>query len=123
MRDVVVWNRKTGELGLKRYLDNKGFKDKNWGDGTEEWGSNYAVFILDPVLFTWESKNRVQSSTDWRPLPKTDPRVQFMALFQAIDGADWLHTGFAEDEGIVVEEARIENPHEVFRLIKEIFEA
>lgn len=121
MKDKIMYNRKTGQLGLKRHIGKKGQKDKNWGDGTEEWGSNYAVFILDPVLFTWDPRNRENSNTDWRELPQSDPRVQFMTLFHAIDSADWFFSGFEEDEAIVVEEAYIQNKHAVFKQIRDIF--
>lgn len=122
MKDRVVYNGKTGELGLQRCLGEAGFKDKGWGDGLKEWDSNYAVFLLDPVDFTWDIRKRVQSTTDWRELPDSDPRVQFLSLFEVIESADWYY-GIAGDEDAEVEEASIENTHEVFRLIRKIFEA
>lgn len=122
MLDRVVFNRKTGQLGLQKCLGEAGFKDKEWGDGTKPWNSNYAVFILDPINFTWNYKNREYATTDWTPLPKNDPRVQFMALLDAIESADWYYGIASIDENAKVDEAYIENPHEVFRRIKKIFE-
>lgn len=121
MDKQVMYNRKTGELGLRMCLGERGFKDKNWGDGTEEWNSNYAIFPMDPVMFTWDSKNRVHTTTDWIRLPETDPRVQYVTLFDVIEGglADWKYDTSHED--CIVEYAHIENPHEVFQLIRKIF--
>ena len=122
MNNEVMYNHKTGELGLKVCLGDSGFKDTRWGDGTKEWNSNYALFPMDPVEFTWDWRNRVHTSNDWRKLPKTDPRVQYVALFDVIQGglADWSYE--LSDEDVTVEDASIENPHEVFRLIRKIFQ-
>lgn len=117
----IMFNAKTGQLGLRRNLGDAGFKDKGWGDGTKEWNSNYAVFPLDPVDFTWDWKNRLHSTADWRTLPDSDPRVQYMTLFDIIETADW-HYGIAGgDDNCEVDEAYIENTHEVFRRIRKLF--
>ncbi len=88
-------------------------------------GGNYVIDLLDPVNFSRiETVASSGPTYNWYSLPKTDPRVQYMKLFDIIEGgiADWEYNGHHDGvDGIVVEEAIIENPHEVFELIRKIF--
>lgn len=117
MKDQLCYNKKTGQLGLKRYLGSI----KGKGNWPQEWGSNYAVIPVDPVTFKEIQEQWQQTSTDWNQLPADDPRVQYVALFKAIYDADWYHGGYSDGDDIVVDEAIIENEHEVFNRIRKIF--
>ncbi len=121
MNDSLVFNRKTGQLGLRKHLGDEGFKDKRWGDGTQEWGCNFAVFLMDPITFEWDYQNRERSGIEWTTLPKGDPRVQYVELFDTIYGAKWYHSFIGGDDNTEINEYYIENPHEVFLKIKKIF--
>jgi hypothetical protein len=121
MKDTVVFNRKTGQIGLKKCLGDDGFKDKGWGDHDKEWGSNYAVFPMDPITFDWSYQVREQATTDWKPLPNDDPRVQFVELFETIYGADWYHSFIGGDDNTEIDEYYIQNEHRVFQQIRKIF--
>ena len=82
------------------------------------------VDLLDPVNFSRTETVPTSGSTyNWHNLPKTDPRVQYIALFDIIEGgiADWYYSGYSEGDGICVDEAFIENAHQVFELIRKIF--
>ena len=121
MNDTLVFNRKTGQIGLKKCLGDAGFKDKGWGDGTKEWGSNYAIFPMDPITFDWSYQNRESVGRDWLALPKDDPRVQFVSFFNAIYDAKWHYSFVSADDNTEIDEFRIENEHEVFLKIRKIF--
>ena len=84
---------------------------------------NYVVDILDPVSYKHLQTVRGfgTSDYDWHPLPKTDPRYQFLNLLDIIEGAEWYHGVVSSDEDAHVEEAYIENPYEVFELIRKLF--
>lgn len=123
MNDYLVFNRKTGRIGLKKDLGDAGFKDTKWGDGTKEWGSNYAIFPMDPITFDWKYQDREPVGKDWVTLPKGDPRVQFVELFDTIYGAKWYHGFTGGDDNTEVDEYYIENPHEIFLKIRRIFGA
>lgn len=113
MRHSVVFDRKRGLLGMKRTANKNEEK---------EFGANYVVDVLDPISFK-KSKTVVHIGPDydWHTLPREDPRVQFIKLFDVIASANWDYSGYSEDDGIVVEEAFIENEHEVFEQVREIF--
>lgn len=82
--------------------------------------------VLDPINFNEIETVRGfgEKEHDWYPLPRDDPRVQFWTLFEIIEGgdADWYYNGYHENDGICVEEAFIENKHEVFEQVRKIFE-
>ena len=112
MRKQVIFDRKTGVVGIKRLATKKEEK---------EFGGNYVVDILDPINFhTTKTVQLVSPDYDWLALPKEDPRVRFIKLFDAIYGADWY---YGIPEHCEVDEAYIENPHDVFEQIRKIFEA
>lgn len=111
----VVFDRKSGVLGYRRLATKAEEK---------EMGCNYVIDLLDPVNFKRiETVASSGPTYNWHELPKTDPRVQYMALFDVIEGgiADWYYSGYSEGDGICVDEAFIENAHEVFERIRKIF--
>ncbi len=120
MKDILYFNIKTGQLGLKRYLGSI----KGKGNWPQEWGSNHAIIPVDPVTFkeTHNTEHWQQVSSDWKQLSKNDPRVQYVALFKIVYDADWSHTGYSDGDDIVVDEAFIENEHDTFESIRRIFE-
>jgi hypothetical protein len=113
----VVFCRKTGLIGVKRTA----YKNEE-----KEFGVNYVVDILDPVDL--DTKLRTvkgfgEKENDWHVLSSSDPRVQFIGLFDVFEGghADWYYDGHHDGDGIQVEEALVENRHEVFELVRKIF--
>lgn len=114
MRSKIVFDRKKGVIGVKRLANKKEEK---------EFGTNYVVDILDPINFRQiETVAGVSNPDyDWHGLPRKDPRVQFWKLFNIIAGADWCYSGYSDGDGIQVDEATIENQHEVFESIRELF--
>ena len=117
LRNQIVFDRKKGLIGLKRLAGKNEEK---------EFGTNYVVDVLDPINF-----NRIEtvrafggSEHNWYPLPRDDPRVRFWNLFDIIEGgdADWYYNGYHNGDGIFVEEAFIENKHEIFEQVRKLFE-
>ena len=117
MRNRIVFDRKKGLIGLKRLAGKKEEK---------ELGTNYVVDVLDPIDF-----NKIETvrgfgdeEHDWYRLPRDDPRVQFWELFSVIEGgdADWYYSIAGIGDNAEVDEAYIENKHEVFELVRKLFE-
>lgn len=104
MREVVVFNKDTGELGIRRTIQDK------------DWPSNYAVFILDPITLE-ETGEKQHANSPWRDLPPDDPRVTFVELFDIFEGghADWYVN---HCEACEPDEMYIENRAEVWELFK-----
>jgi len=110
----VVFDRKNGHVGIKRLATQKEEKT---------FFCNYVVDVLDPVMFGVTTTVTAISGNeyDWQSLPINDPRVQYVNLFDVIESADWYHHTTAHDESAIVDEAYIENTHEVFDRIRKIF--
>jgi hypothetical protein len=109
-----VFDRKRGQIGVRRLATKK---------EEEQVHCNYVVDILDSVTFGWrETVAGVGREVyDWQQLPINDPRVQFVNLFDIIDSAHWYYSIGGSDESASVNEAYIENPHDIFKWIRELF--
>ena len=113
MRDQLVFDRKSGKLGIKKKATEKQQK---------EMGCNYVVDVIDPINFKVICTGPlVGTDYDWHGLPSTDPRVRYRKMFDIIYEADWYFSGYQEGDGIVVEEYFIENQYDVFEAIRKIF--
>ena len=114
----VVYDRKSGKLGVRR---------GKWIQEKESYDTSYVVDIFDPI--NWQVIETVPDGVvpgvqyDWKSLPDDDPRVQMWKLFDIIEGghADWEYHGHPEDDGIMVEEATVNNRQEVFELVRKVF--
>jgi len=123
MADKLMFNRKTGEFGVKKYLGDRGFKDKNWGDGTKEWGSNYAIMLVDPITLEWNLRRRAKHGAGrWVEIPDRDPRAQFLHLFSLLEDGDtdW-YVDQCERCANSGGEMYINNKHETFKAVRKIF--
>jgi len=113
---TVVYDRKSGKLGVRR---------SKWITEKDSYDTNYVVDIFDPV--SWRVLETVPghggTEYDWHNLPNDDPRVQLWKLFDIIEGgdADWEYSGHPENDGIMVEEAYVNNRYEVFELVRKAF--
>lgn len=116
MRKIVMFDRKKGLLGIRRMA---------WKNEEKELGVNKVVDIVDPIEFNKGQTMRAfgDAEYDWHSLPCDDPRVQYISLFDVIEGgeADWYYGIQSGNDNTCVDEAYIENPHEVFRQIRRIF--
>jgi len=119
----VVFDRVTGEVGVKRL-----------GKADEEkfFGCNYVIDLLDPIFLVpmktisagkeWGENSILLR--DWMPLAKTDDRYRFVNLFAVLEEgiADWeISYANIDTSNNDLDEHYINNPHEVFKLIKGLF--
>ena len=116
MTVTVVFDRKKGHIGKKRYVRR---------DEQQKLQCNYVVDILDPVNYSHLNTVPAVGGTeyDWHELSKQDPRYQLINLFDIIEGghASWYYGIAGCGENAEVDEAYIENPYEVFELIRKLF--
>jgi len=114
-RPRLVFDRKNGLLGVRRLAYKREEK---------EFNTNYVVDILDPINFKRIKtvKGFHNPEYNWHSLPRNDPRVQFWKLFCIIDSANWYYDGYSDGDGVQINEAYIENQHEIFEQIRKIFE-
>ena len=113
---TVVFDRKNGHIGKKRYATK---------DEESRLHCNYVVDILDPINYNHiVTVSAVGGSVyDWYPLPKQDPRYKFINLFDIIEcgTAEWYYNIVGGGENAEVEETYITNPYEVFELVRKLF--
>lgn len=110
----IVFDRKQGLIGIRRLA----VKNEE-----KEHSCNYVIDILEPISMARVEKTVSSTGFDWQPLPKTDPRTQFIKLFDILEGgeADWDYSIRSGDEQASIEEAYIQNRHAVFELIRKLF--
>lgn len=106
MKEYLVFNRKTGEVGVQRFQD------------TLE-GRNYKIVLLDPM--NYREVDTIEDCADWVRLPNNDARVKYWRVMDAIYNARWYYNGYHDGDTIIVDEAYIENEHEVFEEIRKVF--
>jgi len=116
----LMFDRKKGLLGIKKYIGNQKQLEK-------EMGSNFMVTLIDPINFKELENVQLHSNDyDWHELPKDDPRVLYWRLFSIIYDADWriyAHccNEYCDGHETEVDESCIENEHEVFQQVRELF--
>ena len=114
----VVFDRKNGHIGIRRSATKKEIS---------EHSVNYMVDILDPDNLLHVDKTVPgfgEETYDWCSLPKKDPRTQLIMLFDIIEDRSvtkWFFSGWEKNEEFEVEEAYVENRHEVFELVRKLF--
>lgn len=116
-QEWLVFDRRTGALGVKRHATEKEEK---------ELKCNYVVDRIDSFSLRKldvPTEPGVLSERDWIALPHNDPRQQYWDVLQIIEGADWYYSGYHDGDGIQVEEAYLEDPHKVFEQIRKVFQS
>jgi len=98
----VVYNGDTMQFGVIR----KRLPDKT------------GVCLLDLITLEEDHHNFVEGMDGWKTVPKDHLVQKWIDFFDILDKADW----YVNTCGCEFDEHYIENPHEVFRAIRKLFQ-
>jgi len=76
------------------------------------------VCLLDPITLEESYKTFEEDMKGWKPVPKDHLVQKWVDFFDIVYDADWYITGGCNE----IDEHYIENPHEVFKQIRKLFE-